>query len=273
MVHHIQYQKTCLAGLDAMRAESAQSYPRHTHDQYGIGVMDRGVHASASDGKEVQAGPGNLIFVNPGEVHDGRASGGASRTWRMLYFDPTLMLDAQSDVLEGVERPFDFPAAVAIDPVLQGLFNSLFAHATSDGASDSAPLDAMACEAALLQLAAHLRQRLVPSQRIAPSGQSIRRAKERIDTDPAAPFTLAALADEAGVSRYQLHRNFIRELGFAPHAYILQRRIALARRLIKSGAPLAEAALAAGFYDQSHLNRWFLRIFGVSPGTYALSMG
>jgi AraC-like DNA-binding protein len=274
MIHCIQYQKTCLAGLDAMRAESALNYPRHTHDQYGIGVMDRGVHASASDGKEVAAGPGNLIFVNPGEVHDGRASGGASRVWRMLYFDPKLMLDAQSDVLEGVERPLDFPAAVAIDPVLQRLFNALFTHATDgDDGGDGASLDTMACEAAILQLAAHLRQRLVPSERAAPSGQSIRRAKERIDTDPAAPLTLAALADDAGVSRYQLHRNFTRELGFAPHAYILQQRIALARRLIRSGTPLADAALAAGFYDQSHLNRWFLRIFGVSPGTYALSMG
>jgi AraC-like DNA-binding protein len=273
MIHRIQYQKTCLAGLDAMRAESALSYPRHTHDQYGIGVMDRGVHASASDGKEVQAGPGNLIFVNPGEVHDGRASGDASRVWRMLYFDPKLMLDAQGDVLEGVERPLDFPAAVAIDPVLQRLFNALYARATGDGDGSGSPLDAMACEAAILQLAAHLRQRLIPSQRLAPSGQSIRRAKERIDTDPAAPLTLAELAGVAGVSRYQLHRNFMRELGFAPHAYILQQRIALARRLIRSGTPLADAALAAGFYDQSHLNRWFLRIFGVSPGTYAVSMG
>jgi len=33
--------------------------------------------------------------------------------------------------------------------------------------------------------------------------------------------------------------------------------------------PLAEAALAAGFADQSHMNRVFVRRYGVSPGIYA----
>jgi AraC-like DNA-binding protein len=268
-VHSVQFHKTCVTGLDAMSADSTRSFPRHTHDQYGIGVMIRGVQASASDARQVEAGPGNLIFVNPGEVHDGHARGGTSRAWRMLYLDPALLLDAQRDVLEGADRAFDFPAPVAVDPALLHLFDVLYARATGTGE----PLDAMACETAILQLAAHMGRPRTRSLQPGPSGPSIARAKARIDGDPSAPVTLAALADEAGVSRYQLHRNFVRELGFAPHAYILQRRIALARRVIRSGTPLADAALAAGFYDQSHLNRWFLRIYGVSPGTYALALG
>jgi hypothetical protein len=54
----------------------------------------------------------------------------------------------------------------------------------------------------------------------------IRRARERSGADPAAPLTLGDLANEAGLSRYQLLRAFARELGLTPHAYILQRRIA-----------------------------------------------
>jgi len=45
------------------------------------------------------------------------------------------------------------------------------------------------------------------------------------------------MATESGVSRYQLHRAFIDHLGLAPHQYILQRRLALARRLIRAGIP------------------------------------
>jgi AraC-like DNA-binding protein len=96
----------------------------------------------------------------------------------------------------------------------------------------------------------------------------IQRARCRIDDDPAALLTLATLAKEAGLSRYQLIRGFARELGLTPHAYILQRRIALARRLIRSGHDLAEVALTSGFCDQSHLNRCFVRHFGVTPGRY-----
>jgi AraC-like DNA-binding protein len=32
--------------------------------------------------------------------------------------------------------------------------------------------------------------------------------------------------------------------------------------------PLSEAAALAGFADQSHLSRWFLRYYGVTPGRY-----
>jgi AraC-like DNA-binding protein len=100
---------------------------------------------------------------------------------------------------------------------------------------------------------------------------TIRRARERIDADPSARLSLTDLAGEVGLSRYQLLRGFARELGLTPHAYILQKRIALARRLIRGGRALAEAAAIAGFYDQSHLTRCFVRQFGVTPSRYASS--
>jgi AraC-like DNA-binding protein len=96
----------------------------------------------------------------------------------------------------------------------------------------------------------------------------IRRARARIDDDPAARFTLSALAKEVGLSRYQLIRGFARELGLTPHAYIVQRRIQLARRLIHARQDLAEVALISGFCDQSHLTRCFVRQFGVPPSRY-----
>jgi len=97
----------------------------------------------------------------------------------------------------------------------------------------------------------------------------VRRAKHRIDQDPAAQLTLADLAGEAGVSRFQLLRGFARELGLTPHAYIVQQRLALARRLIRAGRCLAETSLVAGFCDQSHMTRCFVRHFGVTPSRYA----
>lgn len=50
---------------------------------------------------------------------------------------------------------------------------------------------------------------------------------------------------------------------------MVQRRIQLARELIRQGTPLASAALASGFADQSHLSRAFARSYGYSPGAYA----
>ena len=101
MVEHIRYFRVALKGVDAMSATTSRAYPRHTHDQYGIGVIDSGGHASLSGRGQVEAGTGNLIFVNPGEVHDGRALGGRPRSWRILYFEPAAMVAVRGDVLEG----------------------------------------------------------------------------------------------------------------------------------------------------------------------------
>lgn len=47
------------------------------------------------------------------------------------------------------------------------------------------------------------------------------------------------------------------------------RRLALARRAIATGRPLALAAAEAGFADQSHLTRQFKRAYGLTPGRFA----
>ena len=42
--------------------------------------------------------------------------------------------------------------------------------------------------------------------------------------------------------------------------------------LLARGLRCSQVAYEAGFADQSHLNRWFRRIFGVSPGAYQQAM-
>jgi AraC-like DNA-binding protein len=94
-------------------------------------------------------------------------------------------------------------------------------------------------------------------------------AKARIDDDPGSPAPLGELAEIAGLGRFQLLRGFARATGLTPHAYLLQRRTELVRRLIARGETLAKAAAGAGFADQSHMTRCFVAIYGFSPGVYA----
>jgi hypothetical protein len=130
MVDHIRHFKVALKGIDAMSATTSRTYFRHTHDQYGIGVIDSGGHSSLSGRGQVEAGTGNLIFVNPGEVHDGRALGGRPRSWRMLYLDPAAMVAARDDVLEGATEAPAFAAPVFTDQRLRLAFDAAFCSAT-----------------------------------------------------------------------------------------------------------------------------------------------
>lgn len=267
MLDRIRFHRFPLAGIDAMAATTSRSFPRHTHDQYGIGVIDFGGHASSSGRGQVEAGPGSLIFVNPGEVHDGRAIGGRPRSWRMLYVNPSLMHATRAEVLDDANASLTFSAPVFADVDLKTLFDIAFDHVNTP---TNEVRDAMRCETAILRFVARLAINAAAAPRNANTPvPSIRRARDRIDADPSARLTLTDLASEVGLSRYQLLRGFARELGLTPHAYILQQRIALARRLIRGGQALAEVAAIAGFYDQSHLTRCFVRQFGVTPSRYA----
>ncbi|WP_429861193.1 helix-turn-helix domain-containing protein, partial [Achromobacter ruhlandii] len=66
-----------------------------------------------------------------------------------------------------------------------------------------------------------------------------------------------------------MRRAFSRATGMTPHAYQMQRRLLLARRLLRQGMALADAAAAAGFADHSHMTRPFSRATGVPPGRSA----
>jgi AraC-like DNA-binding protein len=252
-----------IPGVDAVDAETSHSFARHTHDQFGIGVIHRGAHRSLSGRGLVEAGAGDLITVNPGEVHDGSPIGDAGRAWRILYFDPALIADAVGDMSEGRTTYDEFANPVIRNARVARRVVRLFTLATeSTGAQIQWDEMLLAVLCAVMQGkpgADH--RRSVPA--------AILRARTRIDDDPVAPITLADLARESRLSRFQVLRAFVRATGLTPHAYILQRRIDHARRLIARNTPLAEAAAASGFADQSHMTRVFVGKYGVSPRAYA----
>ncbi|WP_457422975.1 AraC family transcriptional regulator [Roseateles sp. P5_E7] len=243
-------------GVEVVVADSALAFGRHTHDEFGIGLIERGAQKSASGRGVVEAGAGDLITVNPGEVHDGKPFDASGRRWRMLYVNPARLLDAAGDIAPGAS--FEFTAPVIRDAVLVARFRTLF-----DAVTES---ESLRSETALLALTARL-LRPSPTERAA-VGAGVTAARERIDDDPAAGQTLADLAANADLSRYQFLRAFTRLTGLPPHAYLLQRRVQRARQLVRGGLPLAEAAAASGFSDQSHMTRCFARSFGLTPGAF-----
>lgn len=253
-----------IPGFDAVRSDTRHVFPRHTHEQFGIGIIDRGAQKSHSCCGMVEAGPGDTITVNPGEVHDGAPIGEAGRSWRMLYFDPSLVAQVACDISDGKTCEYEFSHPVIRNPDVANRFATLFSIVTVGSQ----------CETTLRreELFMTLLKRVMRQQHDS-GGKRIPKAiflaKSSIDDDPAASITLADLARASGLSRFQILRGFVKATGLTPHAYLVQRRIDAARRLIAVGTPLADAAANAGFADQSHMTRIFVRKYGISPGAYA----
>lgn len=260
-ISQFRMRRCAIEGVEAVEADTAHSFGRHTHDQFGIGIITRGAQKSASGRGPVEAGPGDIITVNPGEVHDGQPIGDAGRAWRMLYLDPGLIADLVREIGEGRAEDFVFSRPVMSDRSAVEGFVRVYAAMTQ-------MRETLAGESGLFQLIASLMERRPASRSVPPT---IAGAKARIDDDPAAEVTLADLAAASGLSRFQVVRAFAQATGMTPHAYLVQRRIGIVRRMIAKGTPLADAAFAGGFADQSHMTRTFVRAYGVTPGAYALA--
>jgi AraC-like DNA-binding protein len=262
-IHRVEQHRSTVPGIEPMTLVSNHHFPRHSHDQFGIGVIVSGAQRPWSGVGQVSASAGDVIMANPGEMHDGVPLDSNGRRWQMIYIDPALVA---RELKEETVRPVEIVHPVAQDPLLAQHFARLFACLTA------ARSDRLARDERLLLPLMHIVRRHGMA-RPSTSGPSPRVAKaiQRLDSAPEAPVSLAELAELSGVSRFQLLRGFAREVGITPHAYLVQRRVRLARQLLAKGQTPVQAAMQAGFADQSHMTRSFVRQIGVTPSRYQVA--
>jgi AraC-like DNA-binding protein len=271
-IHRVIHHRSGIPGVEAMTLFSNHAFPRHSHDHFGIGIMTAGAQRSWSVVGHVQSEAGDVIMCNPGEMHDGMPLRPGTRNaepepgargWRILYFDPSMI----AGEISREERGELIVPPVVRDRQLSSRVSRLFRHVERD-----VP-DALAIEetllACLMRVSQHHR---LDGPAAAASSPSVMTAIGRLEEAPEVPISLADLARLSGVSRFQLLRGFAREVGTTPHAYVIQRRARLARRHLAAGRPPSDAALLAGFADQSHMTRAFVRHFGITPARYQAAL-
>jgi AraC-like DNA-binding protein len=254
------------SGTEAVRARfHAHAYDPHFHDQVLVGVTEQGVQQFRCRRALHRSTPGRMIFMEPGETHDGEATAADGFTYAMLYFDPAWLRQSASLYAdrETGDTVFHFPRTLDDDaPLARAVRQARRQIAASDSR--------MARDAALDHVVALLAQRFAgaPAEKADRAPRAARRAREAMDVGFDQDIGLAELALAAGTDRFRLTRAFSAAYGLSPHAYLVQRRLNRARRLLSHGAAPADAAAATGFADQSHMGRWFRRAFGMTPAAY-----
>ena len=78
------------------------------------------------------------------------------------------------------------------------------------------------------------------------------------------------IAKAAGYSSAHLNRMFKEEYGLTLHAFLIDKRIEKAKKLIRinKDATLTQIAYKTGFFDQSHFIRNFKKVYSLSPKKY-----
>ncbi|OOM07354.1 AraC family transcriptional regulator [Clostridium saccharobutylicum] len=78
-------------------------------------------------------------------------------------------------------------------------------------------------------------------------------------------LSLELLSQKFYISKYYLMHKFKKETGYTLHNYVLQKRLLIAKELIKDGSPIIKACSNCGFNDYSNFLRSFKKMFGKSP--------
>jgi AraC-like DNA-binding protein len=242
-------------------------YELHTHPTYVIALITDGCERLRVGQRQVVAPTNSVIVVNPEECHDGEPGAEIGWAYRTFYPSVQLMTDVARQ-LGSDETPL-FPSAVIDDPALVGALT--IAHQTAEHDDEDAEASMLVALRQLIVEHADQRQRLQPCERTGASRRLIL-YRDIIDANIAGPLNLQHLASAAHVTCFQVIRDFKRMSGLTPGAYIRNRRLRLATRLIERGLSLAEAAVASGFSDQSHLSRAFKNTHGITPGVFQRAM-
>jgi AraC-like DNA-binding protein len=95
---------------------------------------------------------------------------------------------------------------------------------------------------------------------------ALAKALARIHAEPAARWTVEAMAHEANLSRAAFARRFTEKMGEPPLTYLTRWRMGLAARLlVTSEASLAEVAQQVGYDSEFAFSRAFKRTRGLAP--------
>ncbi|MGE8149620.1 helix-turn-helix transcriptional regulator [Pseudomonas vancouverensis] len=225
---------------------------RYVATQAGIGFAfdsQRGVHAIGSDRvRPFDAVPNGLAFVPEGcDVLSESANGG--EYLRVIRTD-------------GIALPGDHAFNNRIDPQATALALRMRMALLRGTVQDD-------WEAWALALAERTTGSDAPSATAmdAITGRRMRLLDEFIDAGLDAPIGVTAMAQLLGLSDGYFMRAFKQATGQSPHSYLIDRRLARARALLRdSTAGLTEIALACGFNSHAHMTTAFRQRLGISPG-------
>ena len=259
--------KDAETGIETIRAHfEGHAYDPHFHESYLIGFTDQGVQQFHCRKQLHSSTPGQVFLLEPGEIHDGHAPAVGGFTYSMLYLEPQWIEGELRALFEDAPSHCQptFARILGEEPALLGVIaNAIRALQGRElRIVRQAALDAL-----LGELSRHLAWQ--PKHQADPRLPAVAlRARDYLHAHLDQDLGLDDLARASGVDRFRLSRAFKAAFGLAPHAYLIQLRLAKARRLLAAGHAPALVAMNLGFADQSHLGRWFRRAYGLTPALY-----
>lgn len=245
----------------------------HYHDFDKIVVMVSGKVDYTVEDVTYPLSPGNILLIRNHSIHRALIDVSEPYDRVIIYLDPdffekTFPAARLTECFETAERSGN--CLLLPDKTTYAELNQILQSYETAAEDRRTGADAMRDT--------YLAQMMILINRISAEGETagagtsalydekITKAVTYINEHFSEEISVESLAAEVYLSKYHFMRLFKAQTGETVHAYIRQKRLLYAARLIRGGTPAIEAARESGFADYSTFSRAFRDSFGIRPG-------
>ena len=252
----------------------------HHHDFYEVYYLLDGDVAYWVEGRIIRLSPGDLLFINPMELHRPIFNPESPVSERFVLWINREFLESLSIPQAQLQSCFDtknpnhshlIRPRSAERAVLTARMGELVRESYGKDFGS-----ALSAQGILLQLMVQL-NRLARHGGGGQEGEQlsplVQRALNYIGENLNGALSLETVAKALFVSKYHLSHAFSREVGVSVYRYITMRRLLLARQLLLSGETAGHVCGSCGFSDYTVFYRAFKSEYGISPRELTATKG
>lgn len=240
----------------------------HYHTFHKIIFLLAGRTGYAVEGERYALQPGDFVLVGRGSIHRPEPEAGTFYERMILYISPEFLSRISTpdcdlnSCFSRAQTDFRYVYRSGLNdrlkPLLQQLEQSL---SDTDFGAD------LLRTAIFVQLMLEISRTAIRSQSIsAASGDAkIVSILQYLNLHLAEPLSIDELAARFYISKFHMMRRFREETGYTVHSYMAEKRLLLARQLLKEGKAVTEVCEQVGYQDYSTFARAYRKMFGNSP--------
>lgn len=241
-----------LDGLELFNAKKhCIDFPFHTHTTFNITLILEQPFSTKLLNSLLQAPVGTICITNPHEVHATICDNKIGNSFFTFYISPDVL-----KALNGKRLPF-FDDKIIYD---EALFQQLYSISQNIG---NPKFDV---ENKLLKTLKQFAARYANISKY--SDEETKLFQSFLENDSFEKFSLEKAAKKFGLNKYKFLRLFKQETGLTPNNYIILKRVEKCKELLNTQDDLLDIAIETGFYDATHLCKYFKKITGITPLMY-----
>ena len=261
----LQYKSPLSPGIEVLSCVNSFVFTNHIHNGHVLWLNSEGGEEYNLKGCATILQPGSISIIEPGIVHSNRPWNPAKRHLRSLYLGEEFFLYLEKLLTGETKGKLTLPTSVIENRKCWKL--AILLHEAIINNQDQLLIDelivSLFSKIEVLQFGKVICHGFSDN-----STDRLQNLLEFIRAKFNEDISLDNLAEIAKCTSFHVIRLFNNQVGMSPHAYLTQLRLERARELIDNGQSIADAALLAGFSDQSHLTRRFKKRYGLTPGLY-----